>query len=44
MALATNVFLVDGGIATAGGVTLWSLAPAVAPAPGGASVGVSGQF
>jgi hypothetical protein len=42
--LTTNMLLVAGGVATTGGVLLWYLSPSVAPAPGGASVGVSGSF
>jgi len=44
ISFATNALLVAGGVATAGGLALWAVAPIVAPAHGGAQVGVSGRF
>jgi hypothetical protein len=42
--LASNVFLIAGGAAAAAGVTLWTLAPSVAPERGGATIRLSGNF
>jgi hypothetical protein len=42
--MAANVFLVAGGTAAAAGITLWTLAPSVAPERGGATIRLSGSF
>lgn len=41
---AATLLLVAGGLATSAGLTLWALAPDVAPVRGGATVGVAGAF
>jgi len=42
--LAANALFVAGGVAAAAGVTLWSIAPDVAPTRGGATIRLSGRF
>lgn len=42
--LTANALFVAGGLAAATGITLWSVAPAVAPERGGATIRLSGNF
>jgi hypothetical protein len=42
--LAANALFVVGGVTAATGITLWSIAPAVAPTRGGATIRLSGSF
>ena len=43
-AAAANVLMIGGGVAAAAGITLWTLAPEVAPEPGGATIRLRGKF
>jgi hypothetical protein len=42
--LAANLLLAAGGTAAAAGITLWTIAPDVAPERGGATIRLSGKF
>jgi hypothetical protein len=41
---AANVLMITGGVATAAGITLWTLSPDVVPEQGGATIRLKGKF